>query len=75
MDVEIRYWPAGEPIPEGWVRHDGLDDTHHGAYATMIVRETISLCQCGQPLKTEDRGHHVVTTCCGQVIEGCCGDV
>lgn len=105
-DVELRYWPLNKPIPEGWVRHDGLDDTHHGAYSTFIVKRnggregnatddpggplrtltasagdsrpdrlSTPLCSCGQPLKTVDEGHAVVTVCCRRVLEGCCGDV
>lgn len=34
----------------------------------------VTLCQCGQELKTIDDGGHVRTVCCNQIIEGCCGD-
>jgi hypothetical protein len=36
--TEVAYLKHGEPIPEGWVRHDGLDETHHGEYSTLITR-------------------------------------
>jgi hypothetical protein len=76
MDVELRYWPHGKPIPEGWERHDGLDDTHHGAYASFIVKRDITLCQCGQPQQEPiPEGSHTVTPCCRQVVSGCCGDI
>ena len=38
-EVEIQYWPAHKPIPDGWRRHKGLDKTHHGPFSTFIERE------------------------------------
>jgi hypothetical protein len=75
-DIELRYWPADEPIPEGWTRHSGLDDTHHGYFSTIIVKDPYELpkCQCGQVLKTEDRSHGIFTLCCGRQLESCCGE-
>jgi hypothetical protein len=35
----IQYHRHGKPIPEGFERHDGLDDTHHGHHASFIVQE------------------------------------
>jgi hypothetical protein len=67
----ISYIRHGQPIPEGFERHDGLDDTHHGHYACFAVQ---ALCQCGQPLKTEDRSHGIFTLCCGRQLESCCGE-
>jgi hypothetical protein len=68
----IQYHRHGKPIPEGFERHDGLDDTHHGHHACLAVQ---TLCQCGQPLKTIDDHGHVRTACCNQIVSGCCGDV
>ena len=34
----------------------------------------VTLCQCGQPLKTEDRSHGIFTLCCGRQLESCCGE-
>lgn len=72
---ELRYWPHGKPIPEGWTRHDGLDDTHHGEYACLIVKEKVELCSCGQPLKEEQMHGHYVCIHCKCITSGCCGDI
>src|SRR5580765_2130486 len=69
-DVEARYLKHGEPVPDGWERSP-LGHPH-GHHACLITRH---ICQCGKPLAVEDRGHHIVTTCCGQVRETCCGDI
>jgi hypothetical protein len=100
----IQYHRHGKPIPEGFERHDGLDDTHHGHHACLAVMLSADvdsaadragdiradktpalaseippgvgapLCQCGQPLKTEDRSHGIFTLCCGRQLESCCGE-
>jgi hypothetical protein len=45
MDIELRYWPHNKPIPEGWERHDGLDDTHHGDHACLLVKKPVSIAE------------------------------
>jgi hypothetical protein len=34
----------------------------------------VTLCECGQPLRTLDDGGHVRTLCCGRIVQSCCGD-
>ena len=36
--------------------------------------DQVTLCECGQPLRTLDDGGHVRTLCCSRIIQGCCGD-
>ncbi len=74
-EFEVRFWPTFKPIPDGWVRHDGLDDTHHGTHATIIVKEQPNLCQCGKPLVEEQMHGHYVCMSCKTITAGCCGDV
>ena len=35
----VQYWPLDKPVPAGWVRHGGLDGTHHGQYSCFITPE------------------------------------
>ena len=40
---EVRYWPIGKPIPEGWVVAASFDNSHHGHYSILIQRiESVS---------------------------------
>lgn len=52
---ERRSYPSGN---RGYIRGEKGRMYPHDKRAS----ESPTLCQCGKPLKTEDRGHHVVAT-------------
>jgi hypothetical protein len=53
----------------------GVLDVRGGDYCVCNARsDQVTLCECGQPLRTLDDGGHVRTLCCGRIIQGCCGD-
>jgi hypothetical protein len=60
---------AGEAVGGGLLAVRGGDNGLCNAGACQVT-----LCQCGQPLKTEDRSHGIFTLCCGRQLESCCGE-
>jgi hypothetical protein len=62
------------PDEPGYDWKDDAQKCYRVAIDHMRAQKHPTLCQCGQPLKTEDRSHGIFTLCCGRQLESCCGE-
>ena len=74
----LKYLFHGEPLPEGWELAGSLEGTHHGKYASHIIKQVEQpvvqyLCvHCGQPLKEEQIHGSYRCVSCMTVTVSCC---